>query len=178
MHGVPCSSATAKSLDRAPKVGFVRRSMTSEGDQYSELNHVVGPILSRDTHILEQYLPPSNGSPDDPSQLRSTASQPAQPTHNAVYHAPAPARRPSPSACVCSRNIAAEFCDQVEPYADKLVGLYFEHLHPCFPIVDEGCVMNGVTEGTLPLHYAVNLFAYTIFYAELSPALAPYVVPE
>ena len=152
--------------------------MVSESDYPSELNHVVGPILSRDTHILEQYLPPSKGNNDDPSQLRSTASQPSQMNHNAVYHAPAPARRPSPTGCACTRNLAAEFCDRIEPYADKLVALYFEHLHPCFPIVDEACVNTRVADGTLPLHYAANLFAFTIFYAELSPALAPYVLPE
>ena len=179
MHGVPCSSATSKSLDKAPRLGFVRRSLVSDsGDYATELNHVVGPIISRDTQILEQYLPPNDDHNDDPARLRSTASHPTQ---NAIYHAPAPRRRASPSTCACSQNLAAELSERVDSYVDKLVALYFEHLHPCFPLVQEECVTNRVAEGTLFMHsphYAANLYAYTLFYAELSPALAPYVLPE
>lgn len=174
MHGVPCSSATAKSLERAPKVGFVRRSI-SDGDYQTELKHVVGPIISRDTQILEQYLPPADESIDDPSSLRATGPQPP---HKAVYHATVPQRRPSPPECVCSRNLCTELCDRVELFADKLVALYFDQLHPCFPVVDEDCVKRKMTDGLLPPHYAANLYAYSLFYADMSPELSAYVQPE
>ena len=178
MSGVPCSSASSKKDTSIPKVGFVRRSVISENNYSSldELSQFVGPIISRDQHVLERYLPPDENRGDH--SFLKAASSPRN-GQRPMYHAPIPQRRPSPTECYCSRNLPVEFLDKVEPFLDKLVTLYFEHLHPCFPIVDEHCIVSKIGDRSLlPVPFLVNFHAYTLFYSDLSPSLGPHARPE
>lgn len=97
MHGVPCSSATAKKDDRVtPRIGFVHRSLLTDEKSAENYSHIVGPVIARDTQILDQYLPQVNGHshhvPIQPNIGRRESSKP-------IYHVPIPlADRVPPSA--------------------------------------------------------------------------------
>lgn len=183
MHGVPCSSATAKKDDRVtPKVGFVHRSLLSDEKSLEAFSHIVGPVIARDTQILDQYLPlQANGNgmngmnghvPIQPTMGRRESQKP-------IYHVPIPPRRPSPTDCNCARNMPGELLDQVEPFLDKLLANYYEHFHPCYPISEEDCMMSKIKDrGQLPQTFFINLIAYALFYWDASPALAAYARPD
>lgn len=170
MHGVPCSSAsTAKDDRNGHRIGFTKRSLVSEKDSVDELSHFVGPIIARDTQVMEQYLP--GGDYHEGRDRQSSITGP-------VFF-PLPPRRPSPSDCNCSRNLPAELLDQVEPFVDKLARLFFEEVNPCFPTVDESSVMVRIKDRSmLPHTFLCTLHAITMFYWDLSPALSPYPKPD
>ena len=185
MHGVPCSSATAKKDDRVtPKVGFVHRSLIADDKSLEGFSHIVGPVIARDTQVLDQYLPrqtngssvttPINGGhiPIQPSLGRRESTKP-------IYHVPIPPRRPSPQECQCARNQPSELLDQVEPFIDKLLANYYENFAPCYPLSEEDCVMPRCKDRSqLPPTFLVNVVAYALFYWDTSPALASYARPD
>lgn len=177
MHGVPCSSATAKKDDRVtPRIGFVHRSLLTDEKSAENYSHIVGPVIARDTQILDQYLPQVNGHshhvPIQPNIGRRESSKP-------IYHVPIPPSRPSPAECNCSRNLPAELLDQVEPFLDKLLANYYDHAHPCYPVTDEDCVMARIKDrNSLPQPFLVNLVSQALFYWDVSPALAIHARPD
>ena len=178
MHGVPCSSATAKKDERVtPKVGFIHRSMIPENEGMDESSYIVGPIVARDTQIMDQYLPnASNGQnghvPIQPNFMRGDSQK-------AIYRAPLPPRRPSPQDCNCSRNMPTELLEQVDPFLDKLVSAFYENVHPAFPITEEHCVVIRLKDRSqLPQTFLINMVAYSLFYWDLSPSLATYARPN
>ncbi|KAK5557715.1 hypothetical protein LTR46_003893 [Exophiala xenobiotica] len=177
MHGAPCSSATVKKDERVtPKAGFVHRSLLADDKSMEGVSHIVGPVVARDTQILDRYLPQVNGVPSHvpirPNIGRRESTKP-------IYHIPIPPHRPSPTDCNCTRNLPAELIEQVEPFIDQLMVNYFENIHPCYPLVDEECVMSKIKEpNAFPQTFYVNLAAYALFYWDLSPSLAPYARPD
>jgi len=177
MHGVPCSSASTKKDERVvPKVGFIHRSLVADKDSLDPLSHVVGPVIARDTQILDQYLPPANGStshvPIQPSPTRRDS-------HIPIYHVAIPPRRPSPTECNCSRNLPGELLEQVEPFLDKVLATYYEHVNPCYPVTEEEYVMNRLKDrNQLPQTFLVNVVAHSLFYWDLSSALGTHARPD
>ena len=170
MHGVTCSSATAASSEaNGHKIGFVKKPTLFERDSIGELSHFVGPTIARDTQVMEQYLPGGDHLGGRGRQSSTTGP---------VFY-PLPPRRPSPSDCSCSRNLPNELLDQVEPFIDKLVRLFFEEVHPCFPTVEEPCILTRFKDRSmLPHTFLCTLHAITMFYWDLSPALSPYAKPD
>ncbi|OCT45768.1 putative C6 transcription factor [Cladophialophora carrionii] len=177
MHGVPCSSATAKKDDRVtPKIGFVHRSLITDEKTLEGFSHIVGPVIARDTQILDQYLPQTDGTsghvPIQPNIGRRDSQKP-------IYRVPIPPRRPSPTECHCARNMPDELLDQVSPFIDKLLANYYEHFHPCYPVTEEECIMSRCKDrNQLPQTFFVNLVAYALFYWDASPALSGYARPD
>ena len=177
MHGVPCSSATSEKDDRVtPKVGFVHRSLIADYKSLEGCSHFVGPVIARDTQILDQYLPQTNGTnghvPVQPSIGRGESQK-------AIYHVSTPPRRLSHPECACTVNQPGELLDQVETFVDKLLANYYEHFHPCYPVTEEDCVMSRCKDRTqLPETFFVTLIAYALFYWDASPALAGYARPD
>ncbi|KAI1615843.1 hypothetical protein EDD36DRAFT_451570 [Exophiala viscosa] len=177
MHSVPCSSATTKKDDRvSPKIGFVHRSLIPDERSLEGFSHIVGPVIARDTQILDQYVPQVNGA-TGPVSIQPSLGR--RESTKAIYHVPIPPRRPSLTDCNCTRNLPMELMDQVEPYADKLMANYYENVHPCYPISDEECVLSRLRDkGSLPQTFYLNMVAYALFYWDLSPALAAYPRPD
>jgi hypothetical protein len=180
MHGVPCSSASAKKDERVtPKIGFVHRSLIADDRSLEGFSHIVGPVIARDTQILDQYLPQTNST----ATSRHVPIQPSlggrRDSQKPIYHVPVPPRRPSPTECNCARNMPEELLNQVEPFIDKLLQNYYEHFHPCYPLTEEDCIMTRCKDRSqLPQTFFVNLVAYALFYWDTSPALAGYARPD
>ena len=177
MHGVPCSSATAKKDERVtPRVGFIHRSMVPDNEGMDESSYIVGPIVARDTQILDQYLPNTNGTnghvPIQPNFGRKDSGR-------AIYRAPLPQRRPDPQECNCSRNLPLELLSQVDPFLEKLVSAFYDNIHPAFPVTEEHCVVARLKDRSqLPQTFLVNLVAHAAFYWDLAPALATHARPD
>ena len=179
MHGVPCSSATSKKDNHVtPKIGFVHRSLIANDESMEGFSHIVGPVIARDTQILDQYLPQqTNGTNGAHVAIQPSIGR--RESHKPIYHVPIPPRRPSPQECNCARNQPGELLDQVEPFIDKLLNNYYEHFHPCYPVTEEDCIMTRCKDRSqLPQTFFVNLVAYALFYWDASPALAGYARPD
>ncbi|EXJ86304.1 hypothetical protein A1O3_03255 [Capronia epimyces CBS 606.96] len=178
-HGVPCSLANTKKDDshghesQSPKIGFIHRSLLADARSLESNARVVGPVMARDTQILEQYLHLPPASTNGRSIQRETQQQ--QP----IYQVPIPPRMPSPTGCQCSRNLPQELLAQVDPFLDKLMSNYFEHIEPCFPLTDEHYIMTRIqNRSTLPQTFLVILVSHALFYWDLSPTLTAYVRPD
>lgn len=142
------------------------------------MSHVVGPVIARDTQVMENYLGPiSNDTQSDPQARTGSISQAS---HKPIYHVPIPPRRPSPAAqCSCSRNLPLELLNQVDPFLDKLVAMYFEHLYPAFPVLDEECMITKMSDKqTVPRTFLVNFIAWVLFYWNMGSDLMLHVRPD
>lgn len=177
MHGVPCSSASTKKDDRVtPKVGFVHRSLLADEKSFEGFSHIVGPVIARDTQILDQYLPQVNGQSNHVHIQPNLGRRESQ---KAIYHVPIPPRRPSPAECHCSRDSPAELFQQVEPFLEKLLVHYYENIHPCYPVSEEEYVMSVVKERqAMPKTCLINIISYALFYWDSAPALAGHLRPD
>ena len=172
MHDAPCSSAsTAKDDRNGQRMGFTKRSIVPDKDSMDELSHFVGPIIARDTQVMEQYLP--GGDYHEGRDRKSSVT-----TTRPVFF-PLPPRRPSPSDCNCSRNLPTELLDQLEPFSERLAHLFFEEVNPCLPTVDESSILMRIKDRSmLPHTFLCTLHAITMFYWDLSPELSKYPKPD
>ncbi|KAK5046890.1 hypothetical protein LTR84_007244 [Exophiala bonariae] len=93
---------------------------------------------------------------------------------------PIPPRLPSPIGCQCGRDAPRELLAQVEPYLDELMSVYFDHVAPCYPIVEEEYIMTRIqTQGhRLPQLFSIILISHALFYWELSPNLQLHRRPD
>lgn len=160
-----------------PKVGFIHKSLLPESSHLDDISHVVGPVIARDTQVLENYLGPMVPSSGG---IQTPGAGVYQASYKPIYHIPIPPRRPSPAAqCSCSRNLPLELIDQVDSYFEKLVGMYFEHLYPAFPALEEQCIVTKLSDKTImPRTFLVNFIAYVLFYWNLGPELMLHSRPD
>ena len=179
VHGVPCSSESAKKDDRStPKIGFIHRSLLPEAGYVDTASHLVGPVIARDTQIMENYLgamttAEPTGMPVQPGSMSQVPEKP-------IYQVPIPPRRPSPTAqCKCSRNLPLELLNQVDGYFEKLLAIYFEHLYPAFPVFDEQWFVTKMSDKQpMPHTFLVNFVAYVLFYWNLGSELMLHTRPD
>ncbi|KAK5101196.1 hypothetical protein LTS08_004802 [Lithohypha guttulata] len=179
VHGVPCSSESAKKDERStPKIGFIHRSLLPDSGYVDTTSHVVGPVVARDTQIIENYIGPI--STDVPDGEQAQNSSVSQALNRPIYQMPIPPRRPSPPAqCNCSRNLPLELLAQVDTYFEKLIDVYFEHLYPAFPLLDEQWFMSKLSDRqALPPTFLANFVAYVLYYWNLGPELMLHAKPD
>lgn len=161
-----------------PKVGFVHRSLLVDDRSLESDSRVIGPVLARDTQILDQYLPQGYDTTSDMPQDFQLDPAPRE-IQKPIYHVPIPPRMPSPTGCQCSRDLSQELLLQVDPFLDQLMSNYFEHVSPCYPLTDEEYIMTRIkNRNTLPQTFLVLLVSHALFYWDLSPTLAAYPRPS
>lgn len=134
---------------------------------------LVGPVVARDRQILDQLLPHGREPSISDQNQQEAAEKP-------IYHMLIPPRLPSPTGCQCWRDTPQEFLAQVEPYLEDLMSVYFEHVAPCYPIVEEDYVMEHIHNPShrLPQLFLVLLISHTLFYWDLSPGLQSHRRPD
>lgn len=138
---------------------------------------VVGPVVARDTHILDQHIPQTrdetNGMPiwSVPSERES---------REAVYVMPLPPRIPSPIGFTqYSNDLSEKLLAQVEPFLDKLLANYFDRLAPCYPLTDEDYILMRIkNRNTPPKIFLLLLVSHALFYWNTCPALEAYARPD
>lgn len=159
-------------------MGFIHRSLLPDAGYLDNMSHVVGPVIARDTQVMENYLGPI--SADAATDAQAHTGSISQAAHKPIYHVPIPPRRPSPAAqCSCSRNLPLELLDQVEPFFEKLVNMFFEYLYPAFPVLDEECLVSKLNERhTVPRTFLVNFVAFVLFYWNIGPDLTLHARPD
>ncbi|KAE8393677.1 fungal-specific transcription factor domain-containing protein [Aspergillus alliaceus] len=99
-----------------------------------ELSMFASPVISEDIQILERYMSSSSSSLSSVGRSGSSDIPP-------VYLR-APRRREGLSMATDPGKRQKEIVMQVlQPYTDEMVRLYFEEIHPAFPLLDEQLFM-------------------------------------
>lgn len=117
---------TEKGLAQFPSVA---------GTSPTESSLILNPPMAEDIEILEHYMT-SNGHGDastgKPYSLISSAPG------NPVIYLTVPRRRKGLATAADPGQSQREVIEQVlGQFKDEVINLYFEKLHPCFPIIDE-----------------------------------------
>ena len=171
MHKAPCSSAVLKKDCRAT-------STVVHPERVEETSYIVGPVIARDTQAMDYYIghmAKSSGIEVAPilGSLSPVVKKP-------VYSAPIPPKRPSLAACSCSRNLPEEMIERIDSVFEILVDMYFEHVHPAFPVLEESYMSLKPRHdmSSIPATFLVNFCAFALFYWNLSPRLATRSRPD
>jgi hypothetical protein len=100
---------------------------------------MMNPHMAEDITVLQQYLTPTTSTPTK----RSTPLKPYSTISTSsgdipVVYMTVPKRRQGLRAAVDPGRAQREVIEQVlNPLASEVRKVYFDHLHPCFPILDE-----------------------------------------
>lgn len=97
---------------------------------------MMNPHMAEDITILEQYLSSQtteSNATTKPYSMVSSASE-----QNPIVYLNVPRRRKGLASAVDPGRTQREIIEQIlSPFAAEVRKTYFDHLHPCFPIVDE-----------------------------------------
>ncbi|RVX69745.1 hypothetical protein B0A52_06390 [Exophiala mesophila] len=164
------------------KVGFTHRSLLADDHSLDYQARVVGPVIARDTHVLDQHYPHER-IPEDynkPQEIPILSVPSERESREAVYVMRLPPRVPSPIGFTqYSNDLSEKLLAQVEPFLDKLLANYFDKLAPCYPLTDEDYILMRIkNHNTPPKIFLLLLVSHALFYWDTSPALRTYTRPD
>lgn len=97
---------------------------------------MMNPHMAEDITVLQRYLTSNTTQRRTPSKLYSTIS--TGPGGSPVVYLTLPKRRKGLRNAVDPGRAQREIIEQVlSPFAYEVRKAYFDHLHPCFPVLDE-----------------------------------------
>ncbi|KAF2129565.1 hypothetical protein P153DRAFT_340543 [Dothidotthia symphoricarpi CBS 119687] len=97
---------------------------------------MMNPHMAEDITVLEQYLSSQAIEGNAAAKLYNTVS--SVPGQNPIVYLTVPRRRKGLASAVDPGRVQREIIEQIlSPFAAEVRKTYFNHLHPCFPIVDE-----------------------------------------
>ncbi|KAB8076640.1 fungal-specific transcription factor domain-containing protein [Aspergillus leporis] len=134
-----------------------------------ELSMFTSPVLSEDIRILERYM-----------SSKSTSVEGTGSSGNPMVFLKVPRRREGLSMAENPGKHQREIVMQIlQPYADELVRLYFEDIHPAFPILDEHLFLELYKAGSkLSPVLSCYFFAVSLILWHHSPVLTQFPKPD
>ncbi|KAL4783903.1 fungal-specific transcription factor domain-containing protein [Aspergillus varians] len=141
-------------------------------DASNQSGHIVGPAMARDAQVLERCM----------SSIYNTAVSYARPnpysvysddTRNPVIYMKVPRQRniaPSGNGTAGFRQFEA-MEKVVEPLGPELCSVYFENIHPPFPVLDEKTVLEAYQHDGLPYALACEIYACSLLLWKISPKI-------
>ncbi|KAH3904477.1 hypothetical protein HBI56_171410 [Parastagonospora nodorum] len=143
-----------------------------------ESSVMMDPQMAEDITVLEQYLSPKpieSQSMAKPYRTVSTAST------NPIVYLTVPRIRKGLKASADPGGTQREIIEQVlSPHAAEVRRLYFDYLHPCFPILDEQTFLhlwqknNNLVSSTL----MCDMYASALLYWHRSEVLRQHPRPD
>lgn len=105
------------------------------GTSPTESSLMMNPHMAEDIAVLEQYLTSRTAESSAAAKSYSTISNTPG---NPIVYLTVPRRRKGLNTAVDPGRMQREIIEQIlSPVSDEVRRLYFERLHPCFPILDE-----------------------------------------
>lgn len=93
------------------------------------------PQMAEDIAVLEQYL---TSHPTGESTTSKSYNTIANTAGNPIIYLTVPKRRKGFKTALDPGRLQREIIEQVlHPFANEVQRLYFDYIHPCFPILDE-----------------------------------------
>ncbi|KAL4733329.1 fungal-specific transcription factor domain-containing protein [Aspergillus similis] len=145
----------------------------SQNDGSNQSGHIVGPAMARDAQVLERCM----------SSIPNSAVSYARPnpysvysddTRNPVIYMKVPRQRniaPFGNGTAGFRQFEA-MEKVVEPLGPELCSIYFNGIHPSFPILDEQTVLKAYQQDGLPYALACEIYACSLLLWKSSPKIA------
>ncbi|KAJ0426726.1 fungal-specific transcription factor domain-containing protein [Aspergillus carlsbadensis] len=146
---------------------------TQNNNVSTQSRHIVGPAMARDAQVLERCM----------SSTYNTAVSYARPnpysvysddTRNPVVYMKVPRQRgavPSGNGTAGWKQFEA-MEKVVEPLGSELCAVYFNNIHPPFPILDEKTVLGAYQQDGLPHTLACEIYAVSLILWKRSPTIA------
>ncbi|KAL3444556.1 fungal-specific transcription factor domain-containing protein [Aspergillus insuetus] len=167
----PGPSRNSPPGDRQPPTPTPEFSQNNNAS--SQSRHIVGPAMARDAQVLERCM----------SSIYNTAVSYARPnpysvysddTRNPVVYMKVPRQRgPVPSGNGTAGWKQFEAMEKVvEPLGPELCAVYFNNIHPPFPILDEKTVLEAYQQDGLPHTLACEIYAVSLILWKRSPTIA------
>ncbi|RDW82615.1 hypothetical protein BP6252_03727 [Coleophoma cylindrospora] len=170
------ASTTGQKAASMPPVG--QTNPTSVADTTSQENprqggHIVGPVVARDVRILDQYMSPvynlamSHARPNPYSFYSDDPNNPIVylkvPRHRGVV--------PQGNGTAAFKQL--ETAEKIlDPNANELFNLYFDIVHPAFPILDESTVIEAYKQNGLPHALVCEIYAVSLVSWDLSKRIS------
>lgn len=130
-----CSSTT-ESTSRRTDATSLSEIPSVTGTSLTQSSLMMNPHMAEDITVLQQYLAPTASEPRIPRKLYKTIS--TGPGGSPVVYLTLPKKRRGFRNAIDPGRAQRDIIENVlGPCADELRRTYFEHLHPCFPVVDE-----------------------------------------
>ncbi|CRG86446.1 putative transcriptional regulatory protein C777,02 [Talaromyces islandicus] len=147
--------------------------VSTANDTNNQSSHIVGPAMARDAQVLQRYMSP----------VYDTAVSYARPNPYSVYsHDPRDPvvymKVPRQRNIVPSGNGTAGFKQFesmekiIEPLGPELCHVYFENIHPPFPILDENTVLEAYRQDGLPHTLVCEIYAVSLILWKTSRKIA------
>ncbi|KAL2825172.1 hypothetical protein BDW59DRAFT_74865 [Aspergillus cavernicola] len=134
-----------------------------------ELSMVASPVISEDIRILERYM-----SSQAISQTGSSA-----PANNPMVYLKVPRRREGLAMAENPGKQQKEILMQIlKPYANELLDLYFEHIHPAFPVFEQDSFTQLYRANKISPTLTCDFFALSLILWNHSPTLKKIPQPD
>lgn len=127
-RGIPFQSAVVRagSLSQFPSV---------TGTSPTESSLMMQPHMAEDITVLEQYLTSQTIEGSSTAKPYNTISNAPG---NPIVYLTVPKRRKGLRTALDPGRTQREIMEQIlSPFTSDILKLYFNHIHPCFPILDE-----------------------------------------
>ncbi|KAF7919679.1 uncharacterized protein EAE97_011597 [Botrytis byssoidea] len=140
---------------------------------------IIGPIIAEDVQLLEQYME-SQARPERSKRGRLYDTVSDNPKDPVIYLS-VPRRREGLSSSERAGEKQKEILEQIlGPNVREVVNLYFRHIHPSFPIIDEHNFNQLYSKGDKSLSPALmcDILASSLVYWRHCPNLKRFPVPD
>ncbi|KAM0166001.1 hypothetical protein ACHAQE_001860 [Botrytis cinerea] len=140
---------------------------------------IIGPIIAEDVQLLEQYME-SQARPERSRRGRLYDTVSDNPKDPVIYLSVS-RRREGLSSSERAGEKQKEILEQIlGPNVREVVNLYFRHIHPSFPIIDEHSFNQLYSKGDKSLSPALmcDILASSLVHWRQSPGLKPFPVPD
>ncbi|KAJ4985873.1 fungal specific transcription factor domain-containing protein [Stagonosporopsis vannaccii] len=149
------------------------------GTSPTESSLMMNPPMAEDITVLQQYLTSNTTEPRVPSRIYSTIS--TAPGGNPMVYLTVPKRRRGLRHAVNPGKAQREIIGHVlGALASDVRAAFFEHLHPCFPVLDEDTFVDmwRVDRDRISPALVCDLYASALQVWSRSPLLRDKVRPD
>ncbi|KAK5995232.1 2,2-dialkylglycine decarboxylase [Cladobotryum mycophilum] len=151
-------------------------ALSSADDQHHNL-HIVGPVVTNDSHVLSNYL---SGIPGATRSTRMMIPESASRSRPVLFTEV----QKRPVGIQAHRSPSAEKLEIIErllePHTQHVINEYFDKVNTCFPLLDEVSFRRQFNDDKSRISPALMacLYAHTTIYWQYSPILSNYRCPD
>ncbi|GAB1731986.1 hypothetical protein NU195Hw_g239t1 [Hortaea werneckii] len=149
-----------------------------DGISPDESSVIMNPTMAEDIEVVEHYLPPEankDGAATQPySLVPSVEGKP-------IIYLTVPRRRRGLRTDANPGSTQREILEQIlGPLKEAVIRLFFEHVYPCFPVVDEATFLRDWEQDAskIPSALLCDIYASTLIFWENSPSLRLHTRPD
>ncbi|GAB1741313.1 hypothetical protein NU219Hw_g6551t1 [Hortaea werneckii] len=143
-----------------------------------ESSVIINPTMAEDIEVVEHYLPPEankDGATTKPYSLVPSAEG------RPIIYLTVPRRRRGLRTDTNPGSTQREILEQIlGPRKEAVIRLFFEHVNPCFPVVDEATFWRDWEQDSFRISSALlcDIYASTLIFWERSPSLRLHTRPD